>query len=155
MKIDIERCQRAMNNLAIKGTPRAALIEEAIKSIQESPDTAMQEMYFGIKNYASFGDQREDHNYNMGPRHGHIVFSIGRTSLIRGEGEAVTLGEDEIYLLECIRDFGSVEGVRKQSFGEPPRHNLPEVITMWERAQTEADKYHGAICEADVQPTGA
>jgi len=33
--------------------------------------------YFGIKNYSGFGDQRSDHQYGYGPRHGGIVFKIG------------------------------------------------------------------------------
>lgn len=32
---------------------------------------------FGVKNYEGFGDQRNDSEYGMGPRHGSIVFSIG------------------------------------------------------------------------------
>jgi len=57
---------------------REALIESAIKVLQTHPETFAEEKYFGIKNYASFGDQREDHPYGSGPRHGTIVFSIGR-----------------------------------------------------------------------------
>lgn len=38
-----------------------------------TPETS----YFGVKNYSGFGDQREDHSYGMGPRHGSIVFAVG------------------------------------------------------------------------------
>ena len=33
--------------------------------------------YFGVKNYDRFGDQREDHEYGFGPKHGSIVFAVG------------------------------------------------------------------------------
>ena len=33
--------------------------------------------YFGTKDYAHWSGQRCDCEYGMGPRHGHIVFSIG------------------------------------------------------------------------------
>ena len=32
--------------------------------------------YIGVKSYDNFGDQREDHELNMGPKHGYIVFKI-------------------------------------------------------------------------------
>jgi hypothetical protein len=32
--------------------------------------------YMGVKRYAHFGDQREDHPYGYMPRHGGIVFSV-------------------------------------------------------------------------------
>jgi hypothetical protein len=33
--------------------------------------------YFGVKNYDHFEDQRENHAYGYGPKHGSIVFSVG------------------------------------------------------------------------------
>jgi len=88
--------------IKVSGIPtreREYLIEEAIRLIQANPETAMKTEYLGIKNYASFGDQREDHTYGMGPRHGTIVFSIGRC------GEAPVLPEDIDELIR-VRDFG-------------------------------------------------
>ena len=58
---------------------REELIEEAITELQNCPQDAFKGKYLGIKNYASFGDQREDHSYGMCPRHGTIVFSVGRS----------------------------------------------------------------------------
>lgn len=63
--------------------------------------------YFGVKNYAGFGDQREDHEYGFGPRHGSIVFSVGLTRAIR---ERIRTGphledheiEDALYLLSAL-----------------------------------------------------
>lgn len=74
-----------------RGDTRTKLIEDAIRLIAASPD-ALSQNYLGVKNYASFGDQREDHKYFMGPRHGDIVFSVKRktpkTSLTDAEREA-------------------------------------------------------------------
>lgn len=106
MVIDLERCRRGMAQLNIAGTARSSVIEEAIAAIQANPGEALQKRYFGVKNYASFGDQREDHEYGMGPRHGSIVFRIERTARFLGAGK--TLDADAIYFLEAYRDFGSV-----------------------------------------------
>ena len=111
MGIDVSRCRRAMENVFVYGPPttdeRFKLIEEAISSIINSRNTMTQKR-FCIKNYAAFGDQREDHKYGYGPKHGSIVFSIERTR----NKINTCLGEDEICLLECVRDFGYVEGYR-------------------------------------------
>jgi hypothetical protein len=107
MKIDIARCTKAMQFLAISGVPRPELIEKAIALIQKNPDDALRSGYLGIKNYAHFGDQRCDCPYGMGPKHGDIVFSIGRTrNCLRHDALAVS--DDEIYYLQCYRDFGSI-----------------------------------------------
>ena len=107
MKIDSDRCQRAMRNIEVYGKPttesREALIEEAISLIQQAED-AFCAGYLGIKNYAQCGDQRCDCAYSMYPRHGTIVFRIGRTRYAREN--KIPLGPDEQYLLECVRDFG-------------------------------------------------
>ncbi len=118
MKIDIERCKRAMENIYMKGLPnegaasfpqesRGAKIEAAISAIQTDGANALMKQTFGVKNYASFGDQGCDCEYGYGPRHGYIVFEIGRTG--KSREKHTVLGADEIYLLECCRDFGSVE----------------------------------------------
>lgn len=110
-KINFDRCDRALRHLRIEGLVssevREKAVSDAIASIQKDGALAMSMVYIGVKNYASFGDQREDHEYRMGPRHGSIVFKIGRTDAARdGKFE---LGEDHIYLLECVRDGGAVE----------------------------------------------
>ena len=104
-KIDIDRCRRAMKNLDIYGFPdtieRRLLIEETIRRIQESEKNLLKNTYLGIKRYAGFGDQREEYSYGFGPVHGVLVFSIKRTH----QGKSTIFGKDEIYLLECTRDF--------------------------------------------------
>lgn len=99
MAIDLERCRRGMKQLRVEGFARNALIEEAIAAIQKDPIEALKTRYFGIKNYAGFGDQREDHEYGYSPKHGSIVFSIGRNEF-KG-----ALDADAIYYLEAYRDF--------------------------------------------------
>jgi len=91
--------------IRVSGIPsreREYLIEEAIALIQKDPENAMKSEYLGIKNYAAFGDQREDHSYGMGPRHGCIVFSIGRENPHPIEPWDV----DELIR---VRDFGGQE----------------------------------------------
>jgi len=51
------------------------LAEEAIAYFQANPKPDRKE-YFGIKNYAGFGDQRCDCEQGYGPTHGSIVFEI-------------------------------------------------------------------------------
>jgi hypothetical protein len=126
MTIDLERCRRAMKHLRIEGRARPAVIEEAIRRIQENGETALMREYFGVKNYAGFGDQREDHEYGFGPKHGTIVFRIERTDAARKP--AVTLGADEVYLLECYRDFEPVQ------------------FKEWANGRTELVTYH--LCAA-------
>jgi hypothetical protein len=107
-----------MKNLYVSGLPnkgaasfpqesRPAKIEMAIKMIQSNGDAALMKQYLGVKNYAGFGDQGCDTEYGYGPRHGHIVFKIGRTHESRNN--QTVLGADEVYLLECCRDFGSAK----------------------------------------------
>jgi len=134
-KIDIERCRKAMRNISVEGRPRTHLIAEAIAEIQRNPKS-FSSGYFGIKNYAGFGDQREDHQYGMGPRHGSIVFSIGRTD----RDSTVKLGADEIYLLECVRDFGYIEEPGEYSY-QTRQLNLCAVIRRLSRHQKAADEY--------------
>lgn len=152
--IDLDRCRKAMAQLVVRGLPttpqRRDLIAAAIEQIQRSPETALAREYLGIKNYAGFGDQREDHEYGSGPRHGSIVFFIGRSDHPRSDA----LGEDQIYLLECVRDFGSVETPWDRSdYGarEPRRLNLCEAIqeynTLLERIGHFARRFDAARVE--------
>lgn len=111
MVLDLERCRKGMKQLRIEGVSRPALIEEAIALIQKDSAVALKGRYLGIKNYAGFGDQREDHEYGFGPKHGSIVFSIGRNDF----GGA--LDADAVYYLEAYRDFGVVSWQERESGG--------------------------------------
>ena len=89
---------------------RETAIEEAISEIQSDGKLALSQRYIGVKNYAHFGDQGVNCEYGLGPRHGHIVFRIGRHRSSRQK----VLGDDEIYFLEACRDFeGFNEGNSK------------------------------------------
>lgn len=64
-------------------------------------------VFFGLKDYDRFHEQREDHNYGMGPRHGHIVFAIG---LLKRDVELTPVEvEDALYYL------GNLDAVQKAS----------------------------------------
>jgi hypothetical protein len=139
MNLDLEKCRRGMRQLNIEGSPRDGLIEEAIVAIQRDPTDALQARYFGIKNYASFGDQREDHEYGYGPKHGTIVFRIERQSVMRGasaSGSRKPLDGDAVYYLEAYRDFGTIpwEHDRDQSGCQRvTQMNLGQAIRAFDR----------------------
>mgnify|MGYP001588256470 FL=1 len=103
MKVDLEKLLSA--NIEVIGkcnTPcREAAIEEAIGIVQDQKDY-LDTMYIGVKNYAHFGDQREDHSYGMCPRHGSIVFEI------RKKDRTLPFKENDIYYLYVSRDNPAV-----------------------------------------------
>lgn len=109
-KFDFNKALDGSRNITVQGIPntpeRKELIEKAILTIQKNPKDAFQNGYIGMKNYAHFGDQYVCCDYGMGPRHGSVVFRIGRTN---GRHTKSTLGENEVYFLECVRDFESCE----------------------------------------------
>lgn len=90
--LDLEKIKRAEQVMRFEGDPiinrhgdypdqkrdsRNKAIADAVSALS-AEDEPFSELYIGVKNYASFGDQREDHKYGYGPRHGDIVFRIGR-----------------------------------------------------------------------------
>jgi hypothetical protein len=86
------------------GRPRWKQIERVIGWIAKDGSTALMHEHAYVKNYSCFGDQSGECSYGCGPKHGSIVFDIGRTKDGRAEGKV--LGPDHIYLLECVRDGG-------------------------------------------------
>lgn len=154
MKIDLDRVRRGMATVYVDGVPRTAerlnLIAEAIGRIQSNPQGAFKANYLGIKNYAGFGDQRSDCGYGMGPRHGSIVFEIGRPN--RGEGPLP--GADAVYALECLRDFGFVEVDTEEptSYGQNgKRHfNLFHAIKYYDKRKRQAEAVETVLVEAEV-----
>ena len=137
-------------NLSISGHPegpvRLALIEEAIALIQKDPEGALREERLGVKNYARFGDQRSDHPYGMGPRHGAIVFSIGREDVNK------PLGQDDIAALLAVRDAGKVTVPRgrrdHRGVDVPLSTNLLHAQRVLAKAQRRVDEMRAAIEEA-------
>ena len=145
--LDLARCRKAMQNLCVQGCPdrsdtpsRMKALEDAVTAIQTDGKTALTEQFIGVKNYANFGDQREDHRYGCCPRHGSIVFSIRR----RGDHD-VPLGADHVYLLVAVRDF---ESISAPETGNPSRYlNLCNVIERADRLATERELYVNALAE--------
>jgi len=97
---------------------REKVIEDAISRLQTDPENAFATGFMGIKNYASFGDQRCDCEYGTGPRHGEIVFSIGR-----GKDYDPKNANEYIRILLIFRDAGSFELEKK-------RYNLYSAYKM-------------------------
>lgn len=146
--IDIERCRRAVARIQVGGVPlgsiRQKALADAIARIQYDGWVKLAGEYIGVKQYAGFGDQREDHQEGYGPKHGSIVFRIQRT----GQGP---LGGDEIYLLECVRDFGVVEGPPSQyAPHQPQRWNLCDVLHALAKAEREASSLRAHLAAAAV-----
>lgn len=147
MNIDVERCRRGMRQIDVRGVPRAGLIATAIGLIQADPAKALTQEYLGIKNYEAFGDQREDHRYGYGPKHGVIVFRIGRVSPER----SAPLDADAIYLLEACRDFGSTKRtVYRDGRAREERWALCEVIREHDRLARERDELHELLSAASM-----
>ncbi len=99
MKINFEKLLKSNIEVTGKcdGSCREQAIEDAIAIIQKQTDY-LDTQYIGVKNYAHFGDQREDHGYGMCPRHGAIVFEI------RKKDRKLPFTEDDIYYLMVSRD---------------------------------------------------
>jgi len=102
--LDLQKIGMAESLLAIRGMRSdfdAELTRAAIKGIA-SNDGRIYREYYGVKDYADYTHQREDHEYGRGPGHGEIVFSIG----LRGERNALTEEQIEacLYYLNVILD---------------------------------------------------
>ena len=86
------------------GATRSKIVEDA-KVELAGGGGKLWEQYLGAKNYDGFGDQREDHRYGYGPRHGSIVFSVGLAPEVRARGVAFLQSEeieDALYLLAAL-----------------------------------------------------
>ena len=94
MGLDVERITLAESLLEMKGEfhrgpaqphgdsknmakLREEMVDEVITELALHDGERLFGYYYGIKNYAHFGDQRCDCRYGLGPDHGSIVFSIG------------------------------------------------------------------------------
>lgn len=67
--------------LSVRGEPdtyeRKLAIRAAIDELLRPGAGKLRHEYIGLKDYAHWTDQREDHRYGYGPRHGYIRFAIG------------------------------------------------------------------------------
>jgi len=146
-KVDIKRVKNGMKYVHIRGVcddgmlKRLEVIEDAIKDFYNGCER-LKRNYFGIKNYAHFGDQRCDCEYGYGPRHGYIVFSVGIKEKWQFDVKKIPVS-DVIYALEAFRDFGYKD---VEFFGDKKRMNLFDVINLYER-YLEAVKQLGEFLE--------
>ncbi len=118
--IDMERIDRAKKIIYVQGRVlgvrhgmrpdenRNNVRGKAVEDAKHDLCNACPKMYgayIGVKNYDSFGDQREDHNYGMAPRHGHIVFQIGLTKEARTNKVCGNEAEDALYFLSVLPEY--------------------------------------------------
>lgn len=101
----VDRCERSI--VEVKGeledNERAQVVADAIRVISEG-GAPLFKRYFGTKRYDRWSNQREDHDYGYGPKHGSIVFSVGLVKEIR-EREAMFESEieDAIWYLSNLK----------------------------------------------------
>lgn len=141
-----------MKQVAINGHPggavRAEAIMDAIAAIQKDGDSALKETYVGVKNYAHFGDQREDHQDGYGPKHGTIVFSIRR------QPKVARLDIDAVYYIESYRDFGVVDHPVERSnawHGEHRKLTLADVLQRLQNAKREQEWMLAFLAGAQIE----
>lgn len=83
--LDLEKVELGRSVLYLAGTytsssQRRSVVQDAIDWLatgEKRTYYGLETGYFGVKNYSGFGDQREDHQYGYGPKHGSIVFAVG------------------------------------------------------------------------------
>lgn len=109
---------------------REDLLEEALRLLQEHPTDWLKDQYMGIKRYAGFGDQRSDHPYGYGPKHGSIIFEIGR-----GHKYDPAKIEDYIQFLLFFRDFRPVHKSEDLGLERNHRVDLDRVLSAYSRAK--------------------
>ena len=105
--ISVDRIQSALTLLSIRGEykqteKRDEVVESSVKDLLNG-SKHLKEKYFGVKIYSGFGEQREDHKYGYGPRHGNIVFAIGLKVTDRELTDSEV--EDCLYLLTNIEEY--------------------------------------------------
>lgn len=104
--LDTDKLQLAQSLLEVRGVyhdgpVRKELIEDLLNELATNDGARLFTYYYGVKNYAHFGDQRCDCQYHLGPDHGEIVFRIGLTDEARGRKKFSAKQIDAlIYFLE-------------------------------------------------------
>ena len=124
--INLEKAFQGMEELEISGAANSPLrqkkIEEAIRLSQKEPTwdsfhDGKTPMYFGVKNYAGFGDQNADCPEGLCPRHGTIVFSIERLKPVTSAG---------MYLLMLCAENSQVDVYAELEKFKKLKSNLKE-----------------------------
>lgn len=75
----------------------------------QKPRTDLRTRTIGVKNYDGFGDQREDHEYGRGPRHGSIVFRIALQRNVKDEPLTAEQRNACIYYLRNLKAIQAAE----------------------------------------------
>lgn len=78
------------------------LARDAMSDLASGTPRLLRE-YFGCKDYEHWRGQRSDHPYGTGPRHGHIVASIGLSDEVRRDTALLREHlEDALYFLAVL-----------------------------------------------------
>ena len=98
--VDYDRVLLALDIIEVRGEcsdKNKKHLASIVMSDLSSGCEKLKKQFFGYKVYSGFGEQRSDHGYGYGPRHGSIVFHIG----LKKPREELTPEqiEDCIYLL--------------------------------------------------------
>ncbi|MGP4913995.1 hypothetical protein ACTXJW_22025, partial [Hafnia alvei] len=84
--------------------------EIAKKALEKSGiEEELKQQYFGTKDYAHWRDQRENHLYGYGPKHGSIVFEVGLTRVALEKAGSVGIEEDDIEsAIYCLLNIDEI-----------------------------------------------
>lgn len=149
--VDSRALRAGSKIIQVKGRPntpgRKLLIDEAIKSLQsDAYGEALANEFLGMKNYASFGDQRCDCKYGYGPTHGNIVFSVARSSDFRNKSLNKFETTSAIYYLLAERDFEYNKANEQE-----PYLNLWQVIEQMDEAEAKFQKFKNLIPKDETE----
>ncbi|ENR0029175.1 hypothetical protein ACETF5_004349 [Yersinia enterocolitica] len=112
--LDLEMVNRGMLVIEFGETKgineRNKCVDDAISDLAGGAKK-LNERYFGTKDYAHWNDQREDHEYGYGPKHGSIVFRVG----LRHEFLRKKLTPDDIECaIYCLLNINKINEQIKQ-----------------------------------------
>lgn len=112
--LDLEMVNRGMLVIEFGETKgideRNKCVNDAISDLAGGAKK-LNERYFGTKDYAHWNDQREDHEYGYGPKHGSIVFRVGlRREYLRKE----LTPEDIECAIYCLLNINKINEQIKQ-----------------------------------------
>ena len=94
---------------------RRSCVIDAINDLASGGRT-LSERYFGTKDYDRWSDQREDHEYGYGPRHGSIVFRVCLTSDAKQKVRCGGLTEGDIEAaIYCLMNIDEINKQKKSA----------------------------------------
>lgn len=108
--LDTEKIALAETVITVVGSytrhgDQDSVVNEAMQDIANG-GKRLATQFFGTKTYGRFYNQRSDHPYGYGPRHGSIVFRVG-INRGRAKGEPLSANEVEacLYYLAHLREI--------------------------------------------------